>query len=129
MTLRDPLREMMAGLQGLLREADDGAVVDGDEVALNRDVRDPKIARLADALTDLANKLRDGRRAIAQYQRLVQSMTILPEDDPRTLDGLLTEMDIDVDTIAQAMDRLSPRLENAISVVGPADRNPGKKWV
>ena len=49
-------------------ESDDGTFVDGDDVALNRDPRDPRIDSLAAHLRELQATLRAMYRAGHQFQ-------------------------------------------------------------
>jgi hypothetical protein len=104
-------------LQHLL-EADDGTFVDGDDVALNRDPRDPRINNLAASLRELQVKLRAAYRAAHQFRKISEILVLLPEEDPRRLDGMMAEIDTDVDVITQACERLQPRLTEALEVLG-----------
>lgn len=115
-------------LQGLL-EADDGTFVDGDDVALNRDPRDPRIDNLAAHLRELQEKLRAAYRAAQQFRKISEILVLLPEEDPRRLDGMTTEIDSDVEVITQACERLQPRLKEALEVLGDDGSEKDADWV
>lgn len=110
-------------------EADDGTFVDGDDVAVNRDANDPRVANLGATLIELGAKLKAARRAILYFKKTSEILVLLPESDPRHLGGLLAEIDIDVDVIAQASERLEVRLKAALDLVGPVDTKKPTDWV
>jgi hypothetical protein len=112
-----------------LLEADDGTIVDGDDVALNRDVNDPRLTNVRAQLKELSTTLRAAFHAIRQFQRTSEVLVILPENDPRRLGGTLAEIDIDASTIAQACERLQPRLKTAMELVGPGDDAADSDWI
>ncbi len=112
-----------------LVEADDGTIVDGDDVAVNRDPHDPRIDNLAAHLRELQTKLRETYRAAQQFRKISEILVLLPEEDPRRLDGMTTEIDSDVEVISQACERLQPRLKEALEVLGDAGSEKDAAWV
>lgn len=109
-------------------EANDGTFVDGDDVALDTDKRDPRLEHLGAHLRSVQEYLRKTNGALSGFRRVSQLMAVLPESDPRRMNGLLAEIEIDLDTIGQAIDRVRPRLDTAIELVGDKDIVHGR-WV
>ena len=112
-----------------LVESDDGTFVDGDDVALNRDPRDPRIDQLGMRLKDLQAALHAAARTGHQFQKISEILVLLPEEDPRRLNGITSEIDIDIDVIMQACDRLQPRLQAALAMVGDDVVTKDDGWV
>jgi len=104
-----------------LVEADDGTIVDGDDVAIDRDPRDPRLTDLGEQLRKLQVSLQSANQAAQQFRKISQILLLLPEQDPRRLDGLTAEIDMDVDTLVQTYERLQPRLAEALDVLGVSD--------
>lgn len=113
-----------------LVEADDGTIVDGDDVAVNRDPRDRRLDHMAEHLRELQTKLREMYRAAHQFRKISAILVLLPDEDPRRLGGLTIEIDSDVEVITQACERLQPRLKAAMEVLGgSADPEKDAAWV
>lgn len=115
---------MDAQARRLLRalvEANDGTVVDGDDVALDREPQDLRLGQLGAQLRELQVALNHANQAAQQFRKISQVLLLLPEHDPRRLDGLTAEIDMDVDTLVQVYERLRPRLKDALDVLGVAD--------
>lgn len=125
---------MDAQARRLLRalvEANDGTIVDGDDVALDRDPQDLRLGQLGAQLRELQVALNHANQAAQQFRKISQVLLLLPEQDPRRLDGLTAEIDMDVDTLVQAYERLRPRLKDALDVLGVADTTQPKDtdWI
>lgn len=125
---------MDAQARRLLRalvEANDGTIVDGDDVALKRDPQDLRLGQLGAQLRELQVALNHANQAAQQFRKISQVLLLLPEQDPRRLDGLTAEIDMDVDTLVQAYERLRPRLKDALDVLGVADTTQPKDtdWI
>lgn len=112
-----------------LVESDDGTFVDGDDVALNRDPNDPRLNELAAHVRELQEKLKAAYRSAQQFRKISEILVLLPEQDPRRLDGMTTEIDSDVSVIVLACERLQPRLKAALEILGTNETDKDTSWV